>query len=132
VEKAPVLTAEDPAERKRISLRFGVVGTFELRWHYGDDGGVYQGPWEVAYGREVDPSNLLRTTGRESYRPHKNNWWFPIKIASWREEEDHVRWLKRLDDLPDPRLTRSRVSWARRPLVDVDRTLPVGTIYASE
>lgn len=60
----------------------------------------YHGPWDAGVWWDIDPSNLLRTTGREEWRTHSNTWWFPVSYKNWESHADDVEWLKKADDLP--------------------------------
>ncbi len=65
------------------------------------DGRVaYNGPWDIGYIRDIDPSNLLPYTFHEEWSPNTNTWWFPTEFESWDEPADTVQWLKRSDNLP--------------------------------
>jgi len=60
----------------------------------------YEGPWQIEYIRDIDPSFLLRKTEREEWPPHSNTWWFPSLNDAWHPEYDDIAWLKSSDDLP--------------------------------
>ena len=60
----------------------------------------YKGLWNIGVQYNIDSSNLLQKTQRENWRPHTNNWWFPIKFDSWEEPSDEVEWLKENKNLP--------------------------------
>jgi hypothetical protein len=63
---------------------------------------VSEDNWSLSL-RDVDPSNLLKKTQREVWRPHTNTWWFSTKFDSWEEPAKEVEWLKNNDALPDVR-----------------------------
>ena len=85
-----------------------VSDNFEFRGDsWSDHVGKYDGPWQF-YVRDIDPSCLLRSTERESWRPHSATWWFPSRYDAWEVEPDDVAWLKSTEDLP-----------AAEPLIDV-------------
>ena len=59
----------------------------------------YQDSWSLSL-RDIDPSNLLKKTQREQWRPHTNTWWFPLRFDSWENPADEIEWLKKTDNLP--------------------------------
>lgn len=63
----------------------------------------YEGPWQPS-ARDIDPSCLLKRTGREVWKHRTNTWWFPVAYHDWGEEwggsDCDNAWLKRTDDLP--------------------------------
>jgi len=63
----------------------------------------YHGPWDVHVRRDLDPSSLLRRTGREEWCAYTNTWWFPTPFDAWDDPIDEVAWLKEKRDLPDAR-----------------------------
>jgi hypothetical protein len=60
---------------------------------------VYEGPWQIS-ARDIDPSCLLKKTGREVWRPHTRTWWFPESYNAWDHEVDEKTWLRNIKDLP--------------------------------
>jgi hypothetical protein len=73
---------------------------FEFRNGLGFRTEDYDGPWQLDYIRDIDPSNLLRKTKREVWGPHTNTWWFSPSYDSWDSECDDVKWLKNSKDIP--------------------------------
>lgn len=63
----------------------------------------YKGPWQPSE-RDIDPSCLLKKTGREVWKHRSNTWWFPAVYKDWGREwtggDADVAWLQRSDDLP--------------------------------
>jgi hypothetical protein len=64
---------------------------------------LYNGPWQPSE-RDIDPSCLLRETGREVWKHRTQTWWFPVCYEDWGSEwsggaADNT-WLKGVDDLP--------------------------------
>lgn len=54
-----------------------ISDNFEFREDpWSDRPDKYEGAWQM-YLRDIDPSFLLRKTGREAWQPHTNTWWFP-------------------------------------------------------
>jgi hypothetical protein len=60
----------------------------------------YEGPWQIGYVRDIDPSCLLKKTERQEWQPHTNTWWFPSSYNAWDSEPDDVKWLRSSKDLP--------------------------------
>jgi len=60
----------------------------------------YEGPWQIDYVRDIDPSCLLKKTERQKWQPHTNTWWFPSLYNAWDSEPDDVKWLRSSEDLP--------------------------------
>jgi hypothetical protein len=99
---------------ERIGKKYQWIAYFELLARLSDNfkmledswhcrRGEYHGPWDFGFLRDLDPSNLLRSTPREDWQPHTNNWWFPVEFNSWEEPVDDIGWLKRKDNLPTPK-----------------------------
>jgi len=59
--------------------------------------GQYEGPWQVRYGRNIDPSLLIR---RKAKAEGEACWWAPAICESWGEELDEPAWLRLDSDLP--------------------------------
>jgi hypothetical protein len=53
---------------------------------------LYEGPWQLGYCRNIDPSLLLRSKPNASR--DEVCWWAPKPYASWSEELDELAWLK--------------------------------------
>ncbi len=63
----------------------------------------YQGSWQL-HIRDIDPSCVLRATGRgDSWKLHNPSWWFPAYRNNWDTPEDDVEWMKKANDLPNPK-----------------------------
>lgn len=63
----------------------------------------YQGAWQL-HVRDIDPSCVLRATGRgDGWKLHNPCWWFPPYRNNWDTPEDDVEWMKKANDLPDPK-----------------------------
>lgn len=60
----------------------------------------YEGPWQVGYTRNIDPSCILKKTEVEVWEPHTSTWWFPSSYNAWDSEPDDVKWLKSSEDIP--------------------------------
>jgi hypothetical protein len=61
--------------------------------------GKYEGPWQP-HLRDIDPSCLLRKTGRETWSGFTNTWWFPVEYNNWNEPVEPDKWLRNATDLP--------------------------------
>ena len=67
---------------------------------FGDEGGKYEGPWQL-HVRDIDPSSTLSSTpGGTSWGPHKAAWWGDAEYAAWRDEVSHQEWLALETDIP--------------------------------
>lgn len=81
-----------------------VADNFEYRSaEWSDHKEQYKGPWQPSE-RDIDPSCLLKRTGREVWKHRTNTWWFPAHYKDWGGEwtggTADVIWLRRSDDLP--------------------------------
>lgn len=56
----------------------------------------YDGPWQVGYVRDIDPSCLIQATNINSAT---RCWWQPLTYA-WDASLNHEEWLRKTDDLP--------------------------------
>ncbi|MPM16104.1 hypothetical protein SDC9_62478 [bioreactor metagenome] len=61
----------------------------------------YEGPWQLSYIRNIDPSCTLKRTFRE-YR--SISWTIPLQYNSWQKNESAESWLKSTLDLPNEKL----------------------------
>lgn len=59
----------------------------------------YEGPWEP-YVRDIDPTMLIKNTGKERYEKHSKHWWFEVSYDDWNLPNQD--WIKKADNLPDP------------------------------
>jgi hypothetical protein len=60
----------------------------------------YEGPWQVGYTRNIDPSCLLKKTEQGVWELHNNTWWFPSPYNAWDSEPDDGKWIINIDDIP--------------------------------
>ncbi|HEX7997691.1 MAG TPA: AVAST type 2 anti-phage system protein Avs2 [Pyrinomonadaceae bacterium] len=77
---------------------------FEYRANeWSGQGEKYEGPWQPSE-RDIDPSCLLKATGREVWKQRTNTWWFPLAYKDWGKDwsggEPDDDWLRRSDDVP--------------------------------
>lgn len=82
----------------RIADNFQMNGVFST-W----DDDVYDGPWQVKRGRDIDPSMLLASVPRDNWTPSTPSWWFPCFPMQWESNIDHFNWLQKQSNLPDPK-----------------------------
>jgi hypothetical protein len=61
----------------------------------------YQGPWQI-WRRDIDPTSILKTTGKTDYQRGGSCWWSPIAYKSWMLDKPSKAWLSGKSDLPDP------------------------------
>lgn len=59
----------------------------------------YEGPWEP-YVRDIDPTMLIKSTGKERFEKHSKHWWFEVSYDDW--DLPNQDWIKKTDNLPDP------------------------------
>ena len=79
----------------RISDNFVFIGD-----HWAERNEEYEGPWQVGFVRDIDPSCLIRET--MAYRDEVT-WWQPLRYDSWELAKSDVAWLKTTADVPDPK-----------------------------
>lgn len=61
---------------------------------------AYEGPWQPG-ARNLDPSNILRTTAStSSWSSHEAAWWAPQQPRHWGEPDKPKDWLAQWHDLP--------------------------------
>jgi len=60
----------------------------------------YDGPWQLTYIRDIDPSSLLRNSRAEHLAPNSATWWFTPTYDDWESEPNNATWLKNQKDLP--------------------------------
>jgi hypothetical protein len=76
-----------------------VADNFQYLPRYSDSTShEYQGPWQVAYARNIDPSCLLT---RDLGDLDERNWWSPIAYVP-ESGPDVEKWVKTVTDLPAP------------------------------
>jgi hypothetical protein len=74
-----------------------VSDNFEFRTDTINDlAGEYDGPWQLGSVRDVDPSIILRETGRRNWDPDPGSWWFQKQYTNWGKGRD---WLSDCSDL---------------------------------
>ncbi|MCU1299205.1 MAG: hypothetical protein JWO91_3483 [Acidobacteriaceae bacterium] len=56
----------------------------------------YDGPWQIGYVRDIDPSCLLRAKNVEK---DATCWWHPLRYE-WDRTLSHEQWLRKTDDIP--------------------------------
>jgi hypothetical protein len=74
-----------------------IADNFEFRpdrWH--SEPSKYDGPWQLSYIRDIDPSCLLRTKPSEV---QAKAWW-SVAYESWNPQIQDLRWIRYLKDLP--------------------------------
>jgi hypothetical protein len=59
----------------------------------------YQGSWQL-YGRDIDPSCVLKATGTERWWSSGLAWWMPQPYEKWETPKEAGKWLSRTKDLP--------------------------------
>ena len=59
----------------------------------------YEGPWEP-YVRDIDPTMLIKGTGKEKFEKLSKHWWFEVSYDDW--DLPNQDWTKKTDNLPDP------------------------------
>ncbi|QDV73853.1 AVAST type 2 anti-phage system protein Avs2 [Botrimarina mediterranea] len=77
--------------------------TYQRKDQNFDNGGVCEGPWEIGYCRDIDPSLLVASTGRQVYQNFTRTWWFDVPFDAWQSPVDDVEWLETTGNLPDPK-----------------------------
>jgi len=96
---------------ERIGKKYQWIALHELLGRLADnfellsDGPVtirrpYDGPWQVGFIRDIDPSCVLRRTNRNDADDSASAWWLPVHYAAWDSETDDVSWLRTSHDLP--------------------------------
>jgi hypothetical protein len=76
----------------RVSDNFVFVGdSWEQRPQH------YEGPWQISYARDIDPSWVPRNTASDSDAP---NWWSPAVYETWEQPSDERSWLQSWSDIP--------------------------------
>lgn len=96
----------DSSKPERIGKKYQWIALYEIlarlsdNYEYFDEWDEekhkYEGPWQLTYIRNIDPSCTLRKTCKIN---NKTCWWMPLKYESWNEKDDE--WLRKTDDLPD-------------------------------
>ncbi|HEV2971656.1 MAG TPA: AVAST type 2 anti-phage system protein Avs2 [Pirellulales bacterium] len=98
----------EPNKPERIGKKYQWIAYYELLARLSDNfrmrddewsprGAQGQEPCTHSFRRDIDPSNLVRSTQCEEWRAHTNSWWFPARFESWDVPPDEVRWLKNHD-----------------------------------
>lgn len=59
----------------------------------------YEGPWEP-YVRDIDPTILIKKTGKKGNSETYDHWWFNVSYDDW--DYSHKDWLDKKEKLPDP------------------------------
>jgi hypothetical protein len=96
---------------ERIGKKYAWIGLYEalgriadhshVQSRYGNRKAVtYQGPWQVAYAPDIDPSHLLADEAAARLDRRSGKWWIP-PIHHLNSAGDDADWLRDLSDLPD-------------------------------
>lgn len=80
-----------------------LADTFRVDQQWLEDVSAMQGPWEVSYARDIDPSMLLNCTRNQSLTNFNQTWWFESRFDEWDVPNDDVEWIGRVDNLPEPK-----------------------------
>ena len=59
----------------------------------------YEGPWGP-YVRDIDPTMLIKGTGKERFEKHSKHWWFDVSYDDW--DLSNQDWIGKTDNLPNP------------------------------
>ena len=59
----------------------------------------YDGPYQLSYGYDIDPSFLYGSYSI-SHFGDQGAWWFPIKYSEWHEKKTDKNWLETTQDIP--------------------------------
>ena len=89
---------------ERIGKKYQWIAFHEIMAYISDHfqyiDGNYEGPWQACL-RDIDPSvTLLSNKGGDDGGPHKQSWWAGNPHTGWRENDTHITWLERKDDIP--------------------------------
>jgi hypothetical protein len=76
----------------RLSDNFVFIGH-----PWGDRPQHYEGPWQISYARDIDPSWIPRKTAGD---PDAPNWWSPAAYENWEQPADERAWLQATSDIP--------------------------------
>ena len=98
-DRSSVLSSSDMENRvERIGKKYqwiafynliGVLAdNFQCTGDSFDAVGTYEGPWQITYGRNIDPSLLLRSKPTDSLVDEC--WWAPRVYRQWFEELDRT------------------------------------------
>ncbi|RPH96551.1 hypothetical protein EHM69_00935 [candidate division KSB1 bacterium] len=79
----------------RISDNFEYIGD-----HFGSSQKEYQGPWQLTYGRDIDPSHVLKRGKPLNEDDDVTLWWMPDSFSDWRPELDDATWIHLGDNSP--------------------------------
>lgn len=55
--------------------------------------GHYDGPWQIIYGRDIDPSFVLTKPPDELSKGQESPWWVPVVYKDWDSEPDPRSWV---------------------------------------
>ena len=108
-DRSSVLSSGDMENRvERIGKKYqwiafynliGVLAdNFQCAGDSYDSASTYEGPWQIAYARNIDPSLRIRSKPADFFGGEC--WWAPKAYHEWAEELDELEWLKRESDLP--------------------------------
>lgn len=61
----------------------------------------YEGPWQLSYIRDIDPSVLVEDTVTTTIDKNTPVWWSPVNYDWGQADPEDSGWLKTSEDLPD-------------------------------
>ncbi len=95
---------------ERIGKKYQWISLYEMlarvsdnypkyaEWSYRDkEEEEYQGPW-APYVRDIDPTILIKKTGRYNEELPNDFWWSKVQYSNW--ELNDKKWITLRDDLP--------------------------------
>lgn len=59
----------------------------------------YEGPWQISYCRNIDPSLLISSSKRIRYKTSATSWWSSVPFNNWSGDDN--AWLKSEEILPE-------------------------------
>lgn len=78
-----------------------IADNYQYFHRYNDDR-KYNGPWQIPYCRDIDPSVTFSSIpGGAGYSPHKSSWWAPVSYETWGETSTALDWIKSKNDIPN-------------------------------
>jgi hypothetical protein len=78
-----------------------VSDNFEFRGDgWSDQPTFYDGPWQLDFIRDIDPSLLFKRTGHARWELDTKSWWFASPYSAWDVDAHDDEWLRRSEDLP--------------------------------
>ena len=96
---------------ERIGKKYQWIGFRETQgkladnFRYSDYDGekIYDGPWQLGFERDIDPTLPISETHGEHNHDQSKTWWAPLSMIDWANGKSTKDWIAVDSSIPDAR-----------------------------